>query len=86
MNWATIIVAIILLLPASQQSFIRSESLELKVLSYNPTYDFWFFVPTGRPKVVTQNVQNAYWAARTQGGVCFTDLWFYCATGIQIEE
>ncbi|XP_043656471.1 uncharacterized protein LOC122622231 [Drosophila teissieri] len=83
MNWATIIIAIILLLPASQQS---SEGLERKVLSYNPTYDFWFFVPTGRPKVVTQNVQNAYWAARTKGGVCFTDLWFYCATGIKIEE
>lgn len=56
------------------------------MLSYNPTYDFWFFMPTGRPKVVTQNVQNAYWSARTKGGVCFTDLWFYCATGIEIEE
>ncbi|XP_017084850.1 uncharacterized protein LOC108117128 [Drosophila eugracilis] len=83
MNAAAIIIAIILLLPASQQS---SENLERKVLSYNPTYEFWFFMPTGRPDHVSENVQAAYWSARTRGGVCFTDIWFYCKTGIQIKE
>ncbi|KAH8344375.1 hypothetical protein KR084_010383 [Drosophila pseudotakahashii] len=83
MNSAAIIIAIILLLPASQQS---SEALERKVLSYNPTYEFWFFVPTGRPKYVSENVQDAYWASRTKGGVCYTDVWFYCKTGVTIDE
>ncbi|XP_037728842.1 uncharacterized protein LOC119559823 [Drosophila subpulchrella] len=83
MNSATIIIAIILLLPASQQS---SEGLERKVLSYNPTYEFWFFMPTGRPDHVSKNVEDAYWAARTKGGVCYTNVWFYCKTGIKIEE
>ncbi|XP_044315111.1 uncharacterized protein LOC123037590 [Drosophila rhopaloa] len=83
MNPSAIIIAIILLLPASQQS---SEGLERKVLSYNPTYEIWFFVPTGRPKSVSDNVKDAYWAARTKGGVCYTDHWFYCKTGEKIEE
>ncbi|KAI8044258.1 uncharacterized protein LOC128252983 [Drosophila gunungcola] len=83
MKAAAIIIAIILLLPASQQN---SEVLELKVLSYNPTYEIWFFVPTGRPKYVTDNIKDAYWAALTKGGVCFTDVWFYCKTGLKIEE
>ncbi|XP_016960536.1 uncharacterized protein LOC108031524 [Drosophila biarmipes] len=84
MNSATIIIAIILLLPASQQA--SAEALERKVLAYNPTYEFWFFMPTGRPDHVSDNVEEAYWGSRKTGGVCYTNVWFYCQTGVKIEE
>ncbi|KAH8248235.1 hypothetical protein KR038_007846 [Drosophila bunnanda] len=75
MKAATIIIAIILLLPASQQS---STGMERKVLSYNPTYEFWFFTPTGRPSYVPQSVKDVYWKTKS---VCYTDFWFHCGNG-----
>ncbi|XP_017024770.1 uncharacterized protein [Drosophila kikkawai] len=75
MKAATIIIAIILLLPTSQQS---SAGMERKVLSYNPTYEFWFFMPTGRPDDVPQTVKDVYWKTKS---VCYTDFWFHCESG-----
>ncbi|XP_022209840.1 uncharacterized protein LOC111065762 [Drosophila obscura] len=56
-------------------------------LAYNPTYDIWFFQPKGKPKNVSKKVQEAYYAAKKKGGVCFANnIWSYCITGEIIEE
>ncbi|KAH8311195.1 hypothetical protein KR044_004791, partial [Drosophila immigrans] len=54
-------------------------------LANNPTYDLWFFLPSGRPNKLSDTVKDAY-NERRPGGVCFQpeDNWFYCASGEKI--
>ncbi|EDV41750.1 uncharacterized protein Dana_GF17629 [Drosophila ananassae] len=80
---ATIIISLILLVPSIPQSYGDDQ---VKVLSYNPTYEIWFFLPDGRPKWVSPNVEKAYFEARGNGGVCYKDDWYYCKTGEKIKE
>lgn len=55
-------------------------------LAYNPTYDLWFFLPSGRPKNLNDTIKAAYWENQP-GGVCFRpdDDWFYCKSGEKIQ-
>ncbi|KAH8359028.1 hypothetical protein KR093_004038, partial [Drosophila rubida] len=65
----------------------RPTSDEVLRLAYNPTYDLWFFVPSGRPRNLTNNIKDAY-NERRPGGVCFQpedNIWFYCASGENIQ-
>ncbi|KRF99775.1 uncharacterized protein Dwil_GK27711 [Drosophila willistoni] len=72
----------LLLVPGSHQDELPPG---VKRLAYNPTYEFWFFLPEGRPDSVSEKVQAAYWDARTKGGVCYATNWFYCRSGQFIE-
>ncbi|XP_032595985.1 uncharacterized protein LOC116805779 [Drosophila grimshawi] len=81
-----IIIAIsLLVLLTTVNAKQDTTSNEVVKLGYNPTYDIWYFLPTGRPDDVPDYVKDAY-EERKVGGVCFKspDNWFFCATGKKI--
>ncbi|XP_062121772.1 uncharacterized protein LOC133835739 [Drosophila sulfurigaster albostrigata] len=83
----TLVVILFFVLAITAISAIQSEpSDEVLQLAYNPTYDLWFFLPSGRPGKLSAEIKDAY-NQRRPGGVCFkqVDDWFYCATGEKIQ-
>ncbi|KAH8278443.1 hypothetical protein KR018_003392, partial [Drosophila ironensis] len=71
--------------PNSIFTFADRSEVEPKQLAYNPTYEIWFFIPSGRPDSVPKNVQDAYFASQNSGGVCYLNEWYYCRSGQVIK-